>query len=83
MELPGYSWPELLGYSCPEFGTKPQREVPLTSGDIQISLQHSVGYVEASLPVKNQLDSSSSFDRIPACDGQMDRQDTGRQQMPR
>jgi len=43
----------------------------------QISLQHSVGYVEGNLPAKTQLDSSSRFDTIPACGGQTNGQTEG------
>jgi len=50
-------------------GQSPRGEYP-SSCRYQISLQHSVGYVERNLPAKNQLDSSSRFDTIPACGGQ-------------
>jgi len=43
-------------------------------GDTRISWQYSVGQVEGSLYAKNQLDSSSGFDTIPASDGRSDRQ---------
>jgi len=36
-------------------------------------LEHGVGQVEGSRRAKNQLDSSSRFDRISACDGRTDR----------
>jgi len=42
----------------------------LNFGDTEISLQHSVGQMEESLRAKNQLDSSSRFDTIPACEEQ-------------
>ena len=38
-----------------------------------MSLKHSVGQVEGSLQAKNQPDSSSYFDIIPACDRRTDR----------
>jgi len=37
-----------------------------------------VGQVVGSFRVKNQLDSSSRFDTMPACDGQPDGQTNGR-----
>ena len=53
-------------------------EVPkgttLIFGDTQVSSQHSVGSVEGSLLTKSQVDSSSRFDTIPACDGRTDEQ---------
>ena len=53
---------------------KVQEGITLIFGDTQISLQHSVGYVEESLHAKNQLDSSSPFHATPAYDGQTDGQ---------
>ena len=41
-------------------------------GGTQISLEHSVGQMVGSLHAKTQLDPSSRFDTIPACDGQTD-----------
>jgi len=35
----------------------------------QISLQHSIGYVEGSLHAKNQLNPLRRFNRTPTCDG--------------
>jgi len=40
----------------------------LISGDTQISSEHSAELLEESLHAKNQLDSSSYFNIIPACD---------------
>ena len=41
-------------------------------GDAHISLQHSVRQVEGNLHAETQLDSSSRFDTVPACDRQTD-----------
>jgi len=57
----------------PESGPdKVPREVSPYFGDTQISLQHSVGWVEGSSRAKNQRDSSSRFDKTPSSDRQTD-----------
>ena len=57
----------------PESGLdKVTREVSPYFGDTQISLQHSVGWVEGSSRAKNQRDSSIRFDKTPSSDRQTD-----------
>ena len=45
----------------------------LIFGDTQVSLQHGVADVEGSPYAEYQLESSISFNTIPACDGRTDR----------
>ena len=49
----------------------PEGSTPIF-GDTHISLYHSVVWVEGSNHTQNQLDSSSRFNTIPACDGRAD-----------
>ena len=81
MELEGYSWPTTTSFVdnaivllwrnflSPEFGTESQREVPSKFWRYPSFLMTQCGIDGRKPPCQKQLDSSSGFDTIPACDG--------------